>query len=60
MGGANSPLDQITRDNVGQLRMAWSWAMEEGSQQTTPLVHDGVMFLASPGNILQALGRGNG
>ena len=59
-GWGHSPLDQITRDNVGQLRMAWSWAMEEGSQQTTPLVHDGVMFLASPGNILQALDAATG
>ena len=59
-GWGHSPLDQITRDNVGQLRMAWSWAMEEGSQQTTPLVHDGVMFLASPGNIVQALDAATG
>ena len=59
-GWGHSPLDQITRDNVGQLRMAWSWAMEEGSQQTTPIVHDGVMFLASPGNILQALDAATG
>ena len=34
--------------------------MEEGSQQTTPLVHDGVMFLASPGNIVQALDAATG
>ena len=59
-GWGHSPLDQITRDNVGQLRMVWSWAMEAGSQQTTPIVHDGVMFLASPGNILQALDAATG
>jgi alcohol dehydrogenase (cytochrome c) len=34
--------------------------MEAGSQQTTPIVHDGVMFLASPGNILQALDAATG
>jgi len=54
-GWGYSPLDQITRENVGQLRMVWSWAMESGMQQTTPLVHNGVMYLASPGNIVQAL-----
>ena len=27
-GWGHSPLDQITRDNVGQMRMVWSWAME--------------------------------
>ena len=59
-GWGHSPLDQITRDNVGQLRMVWSWAMEPGSQQTTPLVHDGVMFLASPGNVVQALDAATG
>ena len=26
-----------------------------GNNQTTPLVHDGVMFLASPGNVVQAI-----
>lgn len=59
-GWGHSPLDQITRDNVGDLRMVWSWAMETGSQQTTPIVHEGVMFLASPGNIVQALDAATG
>ena len=44
-----SPLDRITRDNVDELRLAWVLAIREGNNQTTPLVHDGVMFLASPG-----------
>ncbi|MEE2638532.1 MAG: PQQ-binding-like beta-propeller repeat protein [Acidobacteriota bacterium] len=59
-GWGHSALEQITRDNVGELRMAWSWAMETGSQQTTPIVHEGVMFLASPGNIVQALDAATG
>ncbi|TDI20454.1 MAG: pyrrolo-quinoline quinone [Acidobacteria bacterium] len=59
-GWGYSPLDQITRDNVGDMRLVWSWAMETGSQQTTPIVHDGVMFLASPGNIVQALDAATG
>ena len=50
-----SPLDQITRDNVDELRLAWVLAIREGNNQTTPLVHDGVMFLASPGNVVQAI-----
>ena len=37
-----SPLDQITLDNVGELQLAWSWAMDEtGSQEAAPLAHDG-------------------
>jgi alcohol dehydrogenase (cytochrome c) len=55
-----SPLDQITQDNVGELQMAWVVAMQDGTNQTTPLVHDGVMFLASPGNVVQALDASTG
>ena len=54
-GQGYSPLDQVTPDNVEWLRLAWVWTMETGRVQTTPLVHDGVMFLANAGNILQAL-----
>ncbi len=55
-----SPLEQITQDNVGELRMAWVVAMQDGSNQPTPLVHDGVMFLANPQNIVQALDASTG
>ena len=55
-----SPLDQIDRDTVGGLRLAWAVAMEDGNSQTTPLVHDGVMFLAHPGNVVQALDASSG
>jgi alcohol dehydrogenase (cytochrome c) len=54
-GWGYSPLDQINRENVGELRLAWSWAMRPGNQQPTPLVHDGVMYLVNPGSVVQAL-----
>jgi PQQ-dependent dehydrogenase (methanol/ethanol family) len=50
-----SPLNQVTRENVHQLRLAWVWAMTEGASQVTPLAHDGVLYLANPGNVIQAL-----
>src|SRR5206468_5558154 len=51
-----SPLNQITRDNVKNLQLKWVWAMNDsGANQTTPIVHNGVIFLASPSNIVQAL-----
>ena len=50
-----SPLAQVTRDNVDELQLAWVLAVREGNNQTTPLVHDGVMFLAHPGNVVQAI-----
>ncbi|MEQ1731482.1 MAG: PQQ-binding-like beta-propeller repeat protein, partial [Vicinamibacterales bacterium] len=55
-GWSYSPLAQITRDNVKTLRLAWVWNMVEGgSSQPMPLVHNGVMYLTNPLNILQAL-----
>ena len=54
-GWGYSPLDQIDRENVGRLRLAWVWSMEDGRSQPTPLVRDGVMFLANPGGVMQAL-----
>ena len=54
-GHGYSPLDQVTRDNVDGLRLAWVLAIREGNHQTAPLVHDGVMFLASPGDVVQAI-----
>ena len=59
-GHGYSPLDQVTRDNVAGLQLAWVLAIREGSHQTTPLVHDGVMFLANPGNVVQAIEAATG
>jgi alcohol dehydrogenase (cytochrome c) len=51
-----SPLNQITTGNVKELQLAWVWAMNEtGANETTPLVHNGVMFLANTSNYIQAL-----
>jgi alcohol dehydrogenase (cytochrome c) len=59
-GWGHSPLTQINRQNVGQLQLAWSWAMHPGNQQATPLVYDGVMYLANPGATVQALDAATG
>lgn len=59
-GQAHSPLDEITPENVGDLRLVWSWALRPGPQQTTPLVHDGVLFIANPGEVVQALDAATG
>jgi alcohol dehydrogenase (cytochrome c) len=55
-----SPLDQIKRENVQRLQLAWSWSMEEGAQEATPLVHDGVMYLPNPHGVIQALDAATG
>jgi alcohol dehydrogenase (cytochrome c) len=51
-----SPLKEITRDNVKDLRLRWVWAMNEGgTNQASPIAHNGVLYLNNTGNILQAL-----
>jgi alcohol dehydrogenase (cytochrome c) len=55
-GHSYSALDQITPANVKNLQLQWVWAMNDsGANQTTPIVHDGVIYLASPSNLVQAL-----
>ena len=51
----HSPLSQINTSNVGTLRLAWAWTMAEGLQETTPLVHDGMMFLVQSCDFVEAL-----
>ncbi|HTB20963.1 MAG TPA: PQQ-binding-like beta-propeller repeat protein [Bryobacteraceae bacterium] len=50
-----SPLKQITTQNVKDLQLQWVWAMNDGTNQPAPIVHDGVMYINNPGNIVQAL-----
>ncbi len=54
-----SPLRQINRSNVASLRTAWSWSLPESTNEITPLVHDGVMFIYS-GAAVQALDAATG
>ncbi len=53
-----SPLNQITPQNVNQLRQVWSWAMQDGvmlGNQPAPIVHNGVLYVNNTGGVLQAL-----
>src|SRR5215469_8709609 len=54
-GWGFSMLDQINAKNVGRLRLVWAWNMEPGYQEEAPLAHNGVLFLANPKNVVQAL-----
>ena len=49
-----SPLDQMNRRNVGQLRMVWTRGLSPGIHEHIPLVYRGVLYVANPGGI-QAL-----
>ena len=50
-----SPLDQINRENVSELRLVWSRALGPGTQQGTPLVYGGVMYMPNPRDLIQAI-----
>ena len=55
-----SPLTQINRDNVKDLKLAWSWAIQEGDAEQEPLVYQGIMYLPQSDGIVQALDASNG
>lgn len=55
-----SPLDQINKENVGDLELAWAWSMVDGRQETTPLIYDGIMYLHNQGDLIQALDAATG
>ena len=54
-GWGYSPLDQITTENVDQLRMVWTRGLGRGSQQGTPLAYDGVLYMPNPRDVIQAI-----
>ena len=55
-----SPLAEIDRDNVGRLALAWSRGLGQGALESIPIVHDGVMYMLTPGAIVQAVDATNG
>ena len=54
-GWGYSPLAQITRENVDQLRMVWTRGLLTGPQEGTPLAYDGVLYMPNPEDAIQAL-----
>ena len=50
-----SPLNQINKENVSRLSLAWVWGMEPGRSQPAPLVRNGIIYIPNFGNIIQAL-----
>lgn len=55
-----SPLKQITKSNVSDLRFLWAWSLPNGPDEMTPLEHDGVVFIDSYGDHVQALNAATG
>jgi alcohol dehydrogenase (cytochrome c) len=59
-GQGFSPLKQINKSNVAELRAAWSWALPNGPNESTPIFHDGVLFVHSYGDKVQAIDAATG
>ena len=59
-GWGYSPLDQITKANVKDLQLVWSRAMEPGTNEITPIVYNGVMYLGNPSDVIQAIDAATG
>ena len=56
-----SPLAEIDRGNVGELELAWIWAMNEGGWNApSPIAYDGVLYVAGIGPVVQALDAATG
>src|SRR6185436_7486378 len=57
-----SALDQINRQNVTNLQVAWTYHSKDGSNyiQCNPIIVDGVMFAPTPGKFIVAVNAANG
>jgi len=57
----HSLLDQIDRDNVGELELKWVFQVDSPEKfETSPLVVDGIMYLTEPPNTVVALDAASG
>ena len=55
-GWGYSPLTQITPANVARLKPVWSFSTGAiNGHEAAPIVHDGVMFVATPGSQVIAI-----
>jgi len=55
-----SPLKKINKTTITDLRVAWTWSLPNGPNESTPIVHDGVLFIHSYGDKVQALDAATG
>src|SRR5262245_60600240 len=59
-GWGYSPLNQINRNNVRQLTLAWARGLGPGLQEGTPLVYRGTLYFPNPSDYVQAFDARNG
>jgi alcohol dehydrogenase (cytochrome c) len=59
-GWGYSPLDQINKSNIKNLQVAWSWSLTPGATETTPIAHNGVLYIFNYADKVQALNAATG
>src|SRR6516165_2766403 len=59
-GWGYSPLDQINKSNVKDLKVAWTWSLTPGATETTQIVHDGILYVFNYADKVQALNAATG
>ncbi|HJO11426.1 MAG: PQQ-binding-like beta-propeller repeat protein [Gammaproteobacteria bacterium] len=50
-----SPLDQVNRNNVDELRMVWTRDLATGTGEITPLAYNGVLYVPQASDVIQAV-----
>jgi len=55
-----SALDQVNKENVEDLALAWRMPLQEGVNNPGPIIHDGVMFFFTYPDTVLAIDASNG
>ena len=55
-----SPLSEINRENVGELRMVWTRDLATGTGEITPLAYNGMLFVPQANDVIEALDAKSG
>ena len=50
-----SPLDQVNRENVGELQLVWTRNLAARTGEITPLAYGGVLYVPQAEDVIQAL-----
>ena len=55
-----SPLDQVDRTNVQRLSLVWARELGVGTSEITPLAYDGVLYIPSVDDVIEAVDSATG
>ncbi len=50
-----SPLDEISTENVGDLKLVWTRNLATGTGEITPLAYNGMLFVPQASDVIEAL-----